>query len=113
MTFAGTLEPTEPIGPPVENGGKLWWAVTGSNRRPSRCKRWVQRPSNAANAAFPHLLVLLGSVSVPAGGSNGTARTSRLLAARIEARQGQDRATGLGSREPEMPAQPLFRNPSW
>jgi hypothetical protein len=44
---------------------------------------------------------------------SGAGELSNLFAARIEARQGQDRATGLGSREPEMPAQPLFRNPSW
>jgi hypothetical protein len=80
MTFAGTCEPTEPI-------GKLWWAVTGSNRRPSRCKRDAQQPSCVGYSVDRPHFGLFGSVSVPAGGSNGTARTSRLLAARIEARR--------------------------
>jgi hypothetical protein len=77
MTFAGTLEPTEPIGPPVENGGKLWWAVTGSNRRPSRCKLAAQQPSYVDYSAYPHVSALFGSVYVRVGGSFGTGRTSR------------------------------------
>src|SRR6185437_1667907 len=35
---AGSLVPVEPLGRIGRNGWKLRWAVTGSNRRPSRCK---------------------------------------------------------------------------
>jgi hypothetical protein len=81
MTFAGTLEPTEPIGAPVENGGKLWWAVLDSNQRPFRCKRWLPQQSCADYGAFAHRSALFGSVYVRGGGSKRTGRTSKILPA--------------------------------
>jgi len=34
--------------------GTVWWAVTGSNRRPSRCKRWT-RPHTRDCSEFPEV----------------------------------------------------------
>jgi hypothetical protein len=38
---SGSSVPPDALGSIGVNGGKLRWAVTGSNRRPSRCKRWL------------------------------------------------------------------------
>ena len=35
------------------NGGNAWWALTGSNRRPSRCKLRVSTPNCAFSANHP------------------------------------------------------------
>jgi hypothetical protein len=78
MTFAGTLEPTEPIGRMALSCGNHWWAVQESNLRPSRCKRWLPQQSCVAEDAFAHHTALFGSVYVRAGGSFGTGRTSKI-----------------------------------
>ena len=38
-TLAETANDLSIIAAPVRGSGREWWAVTGSNRRPSRCKR--------------------------------------------------------------------------
>jgi hypothetical protein len=43
--------------------------VTGSNRRPSRCKRWNPRPSCVSHASYRPRFGLFGSVFVRIGGS--------------------------------------------
>jgi hypothetical protein len=80
-TGSGSSVPYEPIGSIRENGGKLRWAVTGSNRRPSRCKR--ERPTQICHS-LPNQrrdfanLCRFRSLSVAMGGTNGTTRTSRV-----------------------------------
>ncbi len=79
---AGTLVPVEPLGRHARIGGKPWWALTGSNRRPSRCKRRAPLPNQHIPANGPQIFATLAafrSVSVPACGTSRTTRTSRVL----------------------------------
>src|SRR6185312_6490166 len=71
---AGSSVPTEPFGENRTNGGKLRWAVTGSNRRPSRCKS-ERRPQ--IRRFFTISKSECASLSLLAHARSGSARTGR------------------------------------
>ncbi len=87
MTRVGSCEPADALGQlrdfpaiRIENGGKLRWAVTGSNRRPSRCKG--ERPPQICRFLAKqarHCAIMCGfrSRSVAPPGSSRTTRRLR------------------------------------
>jgi hypothetical protein len=81
MTRSGSLAPPNAYGAPVENGGKLWWAVRDSNPRPFRCKR-KPRPQicHSLQSQSQDFANLCGFRSLynPWGGSIGSSQTFRV-----------------------------------
>ena len=65
-----------------DSGLYPWWGISGSNRRPSRCKIGTPWPQNMAKTLFQYVMNVFTPEEVKKNGGEYRSRTDDLLRAR-------------------------------